>query len=180
MNFNELFKQISIQELYSNIPLLMEKNFSVVTSGNSDNYNSMIASGGGFGTHFKKPTNWCLFRSDRYTLELIEKEKTYTLCYFETKYNEEALFLASKSGRDSEKMKEVQLTMIETPLNNIAFCEAEFIIECKLTQVTTPNIEDFYGEARDYLREVYKNKVNYRKYVYGEITHVWARNKKSI
>jgi len=68
----------------------------------------MTASGGGLGMLFKKPTTWYILQATCYTLELIEKEQTYTMSYFPNEYKEQILFSGSKSGRDSEKMKEVE------------------------------------------------------------------------
>ena len=176
MKFNELFKEIKPKEICDNVFTLVGEEFSVVTAGKKENYNSMIASGGGLGLLFKKPTTWCLFRSDRYTLEMIKKEHTYTMAYFPKKYDKYALFLGSKSGRDSEKMKEVKLTSIETPLGDISFEEAKLIIQCKLTQITTPNPDDFYTqEAKDYIKKAYKEAKDHRQYVFGEITTVWVK-----
>ena len=176
MTFNELFKQISTKEIYDNVFTLVEEDLTVVTAGKNDNYNSMIASGGGLGLLLKKPTTWFIFKKDRYTLEMIKKEHTYTISYFPNKYSEQILFLGSKSGRDSEKMREVQLTSVQTPLGNISFKEARLIIECKLTQITTPNPSDFYAkEAKEYIKETYKDVNDYRQYVFGEIIHVWIK-----
>ena len=116
------------------------------------------------------------YSGDRYTLEIIQKEQTYTLSYFPNEYKEQMLFLGSKSGRDSEKMKEVELTSVQTPTGNMSFKEARLIIECKLTQLTIPNPNDFYiQEDKDAIKEAYKEANHYRKYVFGEITHVWEK-----
>ena len=118
----------------------------------------MTGSGGGFGLLFRKPTTWSVLRADRYTLELILKEQTYTMSYFPDEYKKQVLFLGSKSGRDSEKMKEVELTSVQTPSGDMSFKEARLIIECKLTQITTPNPNDFCSqESKDYINEVYKD-----------------------
>jgi flavin reductase (DIM6/NTAB) family NADH-FMN oxidoreductase RutF len=176
VNFNQLFKQISPEEISDNVFTLVGKDFFAVTAGKEERYNSMIGSGGGLGMLFKKPTTWCLIRADRYTLELIQKEQTYTMSYFPDEYKKQMLFLGSKSGRDSEKMKEVELTTVPTPSGDMSFKEARLIIECKLTQITTPNPDDFYTqEAKDYINEAYKDANDYRKYVFGEITHVWVK-----
>lgn len=176
MNFDQVFKQISPEEISDNVFTLVGKVFPVITAGTKDHYNSMTASGGGLGLLFKKPTTWSLLRADRYTLELIQKEQTYTLSYFSDEYKEQILFLGSKSGRDSDKMKEVELTHIQTPYGNTSFIEARLIIECKLTQITTPSLDDFHSqEAIDYISEAYKEANDYRKYVFGEITHVWLK-----
>ena len=175
-NFDQLFKQISPEEICDNVFTLVGKVFPVITAGKEDHYNSMTASGGGLGLLFKKPTTWCILQANRYTLEMIQKEQTYTMSYFPNEYKEQILFLGSKSGRDSEKMKEVELTSVQTPSGDMSFKEARLIIECKLTELTTPNPNDFYSqEAKDYINEAYKEANDYRKYVFGEITHVWVK-----
>jgi flavin reductase (DIM6/NTAB) family NADH-FMN oxidoreductase RutF len=178
MNFDQLFKQITQEEINSNVFALLGKlvgDATVITAGKEDHYNSMIG-GAGFGVLFRKPTTWCLIRSDRYTLELILKEQTYTMSYFPEEYRKQMLFLGGKSGRDSEKMKEVELTPVQTPSGDMSFKEAELIIECNLTQITTPHPDDFYSqEAKDWIKEAYKEESDYRKYVFGEITHIWVK-----
>jgi flavin reductase (DIM6/NTAB) family NADH-FMN oxidoreductase RutF len=176
--FDRLFKQISQEEMCDNFNVfaLTGKVFYAITAGKENHYNSMVGSGGGFGLLFRKPATWCVLRADRYTLEMIQKEQTYTLSYFPDEYKEQMLFLGEKSGRDSEKMKEVELTGIQTPYGNMSFKEARLIIECKLIQITTPNPDDFYTqEAKDYIGKAYKEASDYRRYVFGEITHVWVK-----
>ncbi len=176
MNFDQLFKQISPEKICDNVFTLVGKVFPVITAGKEDHYNSMTASGGGFGMLFMKPTTWCILKGNRYTLELIQKEQTYTMSYFPNEYKKQILFLGSKTGRDSEKMKEVELTSVQTPSGEMSFKEARLIIECKLTQITTANPDDFYSrEDIDAINEAYKEGNVYRKYVFGEITCVWIK-----
>ena len=176
MSFDQLFKQISPEEICDNVFTLVGKVFPVITAGKEDHYNSMTASGGGLGLLFGKPTTWCILRADRYTLEMIQKEQTYTMSYFPNEYKGQILFLGSKSGRDSEKMKEVELTSVQTPSGNMSFQEARLIIECKLTQITTANPDDFYTqETKDLINKAYKEANVFRKYVFGEITNVWVK-----
>ena len=47
MNFYQLFKQISPEEISDNVFTLVGKDFTVITAGKEDHYNSMTASGGG-------------------------------------------------------------------------------------------------------------------------------------
>ena len=176
MNFDQIFKSISPEEINDNVFTLVGKDFFAITAGKEVHYNSMIGSGGGLGLLFRKPTTWCVIRSDRYTLELMLKEQTYTMSYFPIEYREQMLFLGSKSGRDSDKMKEVELTSVQTPSGDISFKEARLIFECKLTQITTPHPDDFCTqEAKDYINEAYKGVNDYRKYVFGEITYAWVK-----
>jgi Conserved protein/domain typically associated with flavoprotein oxygenases, DIM6/NTAB family len=177
MEFVEIFDEIAPDEITYNVFTLVGKDFPVVTVGNKDYYNSMTASGGGLVLLFRKPSTMLLFPKKRYTLELIEKERKYTLTYFSDKYKEQVMFLGSKSGRDSDKMQTVELTGIETPDGNMSFKEAKLIIECKLSQIVVPNFpNDFYlQEDIDYLTEPYKDSGEHRRYVFGEITKVWKK-----
>ncbi|MCU7494296.1 MAG: hypothetical protein HF314_04160 [Ignavibacteria bacterium] len=176
-SFNQLFRRISPEEICDNVFTLAGKVFPVITAGKEDHYNSMTASGGGFGMLFMKPATWCILQATRYTLELIQKEKTYTMSYLPDEYKKQILFLGSKSGRDSAKMEEVELTGVQAPSGDMSFKEARLILECKLTEITTPNPDDFYTqEAKDYINEAYKGANDYRKYVFGEITRVWLKN----
>ncbi len=176
MNFDQLFKQINPEEISDNVFTLEGKDFFLITAGREDHYNSMVGSGGGLGLLFKRPTTWCIILATRYTLELIQKEQTYTLSYFPNEYKKQMLFLGGKSGRDSEKMKEVELTSVQTPTGDMSFKEARLIIECKLTALTTANPNDFYAqEDKDAINEAYKEAMAHRKFVFGEITKVWVK-----
>ncbi|MGO8806563.1 MAG: flavin reductase [Candidatus Bathyarchaeia archaeon] len=176
MSFDQLFRQISPEEICDNVFTLVGKVFAVVTAGKEDHYNSMTASGGGLGVLLRKPTSWLILQANRYTLELIQKEQTYTMSYFPDEYKKQILFLGRKSGRDSEKMKEVELTSVQTSSGDMSFKEARLIIECKLTALTTASPDDFYTqEAKDFINDAYREAKVYRKYVFGEITHVWVK-----
>ncbi|MDR0537686.1 MAG: hypothetical protein LBH04_06560 [Tannerellaceae bacterium] len=177
MNFEHIFKEISPEELLDNVFILAGKEPYVVSAGKKAKYNSMVGSGGGMGFLFKKPGTWCIFQQGRYTLELVMEEQTYTIAYFPSEYKKQMMFLGSKSGRGTDKMKEVELRCIQMPSGNISFEEARLILECKLVQVTTPAPSDFYSEeAKDWINEMYKDPREFRKYVFGEITHTWVKN----
>ena len=176
VEFEELFKEIKPIQMPDNIFLSGEA-FPVVTVGNKDSYNSMTASGGGLIILFKKLNTMLIFPKKRYTLELIKKEKKYTLSYFPLEYKKEVMFLGSKSGKDSNKMKEVKLESIELSSGNMSFKEAELIIECNLSQITTPIFPtDFFSkEAIEYMSEPYKELEEHREYVFGEVMHIWMK-----
>jgi len=176
MDFDQLFKQIPPEEIHDNVFTLVGKDFTVITAGNEDHYNSMTASGGGLGLLFMIPSAWCILRADRYTLELIQKHQTYTMSYFPNQYKKQILYLGSESGRDSEKMKKVELTSVQTPSGDMSFKEARLVLECELTALTTASPDDFFTqETKDYINEAYQEANVYRKLVFGEITHVWAK-----
>ena len=176
MKFTNLFTEIHPEEIPFNVFTLIDKILPVITAGTPKKYNSMIASGGGMGTVFRKPATWIVLAQKRYTLELIQQQGTYTLSFFPNEYKEKTMMLGKQSGRDSHKMNEIDLIAIETPQGNMTYEEANLVVECKLTQATTPLIEDFVEkETREYLVEAYKDPGEVRKFLFGEITAVWLK-----
>lgn len=181
MDFKRLFRQISPEKIPDSVFTLFGKVLPIVTVKTPENCNAMVASGGGMAVHFRKPATWLIFPTNRYTLELIKKEEAYTLSFFPDCYRDQFMLFGKTSGRDGNKMKETKLSAIETPLGNMAFEEARLIIECKLTQITCANSEDFYSdEAKEYLSQAYTDSGEIRQYVFGEITGVWERDKQTL
>jgi flavin reductase (DIM6/NTAB) family NADH-FMN oxidoreductase RutF len=176
MNFEELFTGISAEEITDNVFKLVSKDITVITSGNESAFNSMAAGWGGAGILFNKPITWCMLRANRYTLEIIKNEHTYTLSYFPDEYREQVLFFGSKSGRNTDKMKETTLTPVQTPSGNMTYKEARLVFECKLTELTTVNPDDFFNqEDRNFILGGFEEAKEYHKLVFGEITSIWVK-----
>ncbi|MDR0575340.1 MAG: flavin reductase [Tannerella sp.] len=175
-SFQELFKSIEAKDIPGDVFTLVGSDFTVITAGTASHYNSMVASWGGMGILFSKPATWCFLRANRYTLEFMRKEQAYTMAYFDDEYKDDIMLFGTKSGRDSDKMKESKLSSVQTPSGNMAYKEAKLIIECKLTEVTTVSPDDFYlEEGRNFVMDAHKEANDYHKIVFGEITNVWVR-----
>src|SRR5690606_26018691 len=152
---------------------LVGKDYSVITAGSDSLYNSMTASWGGWGQLFEVPVTWCFLNASRYTLEFIKKEQSYTMTYFPDQFKDQVIAFGSKSGRNSDKMKETTLTYVKTPSGNITYKEAKLIIECKLVEITETNPKDFYSEkGKEFVEKGKKdgNGKEYHKLVFGDIT----------
>lgn len=177
-SFDDLFQNIDPTEIKDNVFKLVGQDYSVITAGTDSAYNSMTASYGGWGQLFEKPTTWCILNANRYTLEFIKQEKKYTMSYFPDQFKEQVIAFGSKSGRNSDKMKETQFTSVKTPNGNLSYKEAKLIIECKLVEITETNPNDFYtDESKGFIEKGIKdgNGKEYHKLVFGEITNVWIR-----
>lgn len=175
-DFNNLFTEISPEQISESVFKLVGKDYTVITSGSEQKYNSMVASDGGMGLLLGKPVTWCCLRANRYTLEFIRSTKTYTMTYFDDQYKDQFLLFGKKTGRNSNKMQESTLTAIATPLGNISYKEAKLIIECSLTEITTVNPEDFYNDDnKKFIVDAQKEVGDYHKIVIGNITKVWVK-----
>ena len=175
-DFAANFAAIAPQEMTDNVFTLVGQDFSVVTAGAIPGHNSMTASFGGFGILFGKPTAWLFLRSSRYTLELMEREKTFTLSYFPDAYKEQVVFFGEMTGRGTDKMKRSTLTPISTPSGLPTYAEARLVVECALVEVTETAPGDFLtGEGRDFVGGGRDASRGYHRLVFGEITGVWVK-----
>lgn len=175
-SFNDLFTSIQPAEISESVFKLVGSDYTVITSGKPEDYNSMVASFGGWGILFEKPTTWCFLRANRHTLNYIRKEQTYTMAYFDAPFKEQIMIFGTKSGKDTNKMKEHTLTAVQTPSGSTSYKEAKLIIECKLIELTTVSPNDFYTqEGKDFVAGAYDEAKDYHKLVFGEITDVWTR-----
>ncbi len=178
--FEKIFTQISPYELTEHhFPVINQDN-CVITSGKLGEHNSMVGGVGGLGVILHKPMCLCILQESRYTLELIEKNLTYTISFFDPQYRQDMLLFGTKSGRNSNKMNETALTAIETPSGNVTYQEASWCFECRLTQenvITEKNFID--DELKKLVLKAYQEDGVYRKYVFGEILSVWQKNELS-
>jgi len=176
-SFSELFNEIEPKDIPEDVFTLIGKDFAVLTAGKPSHYNSMVAGWGGWGILFSKPTTFLMLRSNRYTLELMRKEQSYTMAFFDFEYKDDIMEFGKQSGRDSDaKMRNTRLTAVETPEGNMSFKEAKLIIECKLVQVTTVSPDDYYTEdSKKFVVDAQAETKDYHKLVFGEITKVWIR-----
>ncbi len=175
--FKETFQEIDPADYREWLSDLMrEEDYTVLTAGNDSLYNSMAASWEALALYFNSPTIMNLIGAKRYTLEFIRKHKTYTLSFLPEQYKDEVFALGSKSGRNSNKMKETKLTHVTTPLGNIAYQEASVVVECQLFEITTVNPNDFYSEeGKKFVEKAYSEAQDYHKLVYGKITKMWVQ-----
>lgn len=174
MAFEDLFVKIEADKFDENLFSLF-KNNAVLTSGTPDDFNSMTIGFGGYGQYFDGPCTWMFLRANRYTLEYIRNSKTYTIAFFDPKYEKEVLHFGMSSGRDTDKMGTHNLNSVYTPSQNIAYKEAKVIIECDLTEITTVDPDDFYTkESHEFVVEGFNDAGDYHKLVFGKINNIWV------
>ena len=104
------FREISVEELKDNPFTLINKDWMLITAGNQDKHNTMTASWGGVGELWDKYVSTIYIRPQRYTLEFVEREDFYSLCFFGPEYRQALSLCGSKSGRDVDKDAATGLT----------------------------------------------------------------------
>lgn len=80
---NPMLKEIEIAQLSFNPFTKIDQEWMLITAGDAKKCNTMTASWGGLGVLWKKYVSFIFIRPQRYTLEFIEKEEYYSLCFFD-------------------------------------------------------------------------------------------------
>ena len=104
------FREISVEQLKDNPFTLINKDWMLITAGDAEKHNTMTASWGGVGELWGKYVSTIYIRPQRYTLEFVEREEYYSLCFFGPEYREALSLCGSKSGRDVDKDAATGLT----------------------------------------------------------------------
>ena len=125
-----MFEKIDPKALDQNVFSLIGDQWMLITAGTKDQCNTMTASWGGLGVLWGKPVATVYIRPQRYTLEFVEREDTFTLCFFGEEYRKALALCGSKSGRDMDKVKECGFT-VATAEGAPYFDEADLVLVCK-------------------------------------------------
>lgn len=175
-SFSELFVEIQPDEIEGSPFSILSKNYTVVTSGFAESFNSMVIGEGMLGGSSRKLATSMRMRGNGYTLEKILETQTYTLTIFDERFKEQFMLFGQSSGRNSDKMKETTLTSVATPSGKFSYKEAYLIIECSLAETYTINLDEVYNdENHKFYEDAYNSVGSYHKVVVGDITNVWIR-----
>nr|WP_317323520.1 flavin reductase family protein [uncultured Flavonifractor sp.] len=125
-----MFEKIDPKALDQNVFSLIGDQWMLITAGTGDKCNTMTASWGGLGVLWGRPVATVYIRPQRYTLEFVEREDTFTLCFFGEEYRKALALCGSKSGREVDKVKECGFT-VATAEGAPYFEEADLVLVCK-------------------------------------------------
>ena len=163
------FKEITANELDANVFNLIGKDWTLITAGNLEKYNTMTASWGGVGVLWNKNVATIFVRPQRYTYEFVEENDYFTLSFFGGEKREELTFCGRNSGRDCNKAKECNLTAIDTN-NGVAFEESNIILVCKKMYYNDIDPQNFLDDS---INNHYNN--DYHRMYIGEIVKVLVK-----
>jgi flavin reductase (DIM6/NTAB) family NADH-FMN oxidoreductase RutF len=163
------WKQINPNELTENVFKLIGEDWTLITAGKQDDFNTMTASWGGMGVLWHKPVTTVYIRPTRYTNEFVDKNEIFTLSFFEDKYRDALTICGTISGRDEDKTAIVGLHGEPLPDGGLSYREARLAISCRKMYQDTFKPENFLdsGIERNYPKKDYHN-------IYiGEITGIF-------
>lgn len=166
-------KTLEIKELSENFFESISKEWMLVTSGTKNKFNTMTASWGGIGFLWNKPVAFVFIRPERYTYEFTEKNEFMTLSFLGEENRNIYQVCGSKSGRDTDKIKETGLQPVFTPLGNVTYKQARLTLECRKLyqqQLTPENFTD-----RDLIHKWYEGHGGFHEMYIVDIVHIFQQ-----
>ncbi|MDR0982149.1 MAG: flavin reductase [Culturomica sp.] len=165
-------KKIDVFDFQEKIVKLIAKDWMLITAGTPDKFNTMTASWGCLGNLWNKPVAIVFVRPQRYTFEFTEANDRMTLSFFPDNYRPQLTLLGTKSGRDTDKVKESGLTPIQTPYGNMTFKEARIVVEGKKLYADFFEPESFIDKSID--TSIYPTKDYHKMYII-EIENIYIK-----
>ena len=163
---NNVFKEIKPTDIPDNVFKLIGDDWMLITSGSSEDYNTMTASWGGLGVLWGEPVSFCFIRPQRYTYNFIEKNEKYTLSFFDESHRKALQYCGTHSGRDVNKASAIGMTVVNGDDNIIYFNEARLVLVCEKMYYQDLIPQNFIDSNID---KNYAKKDYHRMYV-GKIT----------
>ena len=132
---------------------LIGEEWMLVTAGTEDKFNTMTASWGGVGILWNKPVAFLFIRPERYTHGFLEENERVTLSFYGEEYRRVLQICGTKSGRDTDKVKECGITPLKLESGAMTFAESRMTLDCRKlfkTEMTEANFIDRETLAKQY------------------------------
>lgn len=165
--FNEIKPELFEQSPFK----LIGKDWMLITAEKDGKVNTMTAAWGGFGVMWAKNVAYVVIRPQRYTKEFIDNSATFSLTFLDNSFRTTLNYLGTKSGRDEDKIKNSNLTVLHT--DDIPyFEEANIVILCKKLYAQEFEPECFIAPE---LNEKWYPDVDHHTLYIAEITKILVK-----
>ena len=142
-----IMKEISIRDIKVSAPELFDGRWALLTAGDENGFNSMTVSWGALGEIWGKDAAFVFVRRSRYTYEFIEKNRVFTLSFYDEKYKPVlGRIFGSKSGRDTDKAKEAGFTPLPAD-GAVTYEQAEYTAVCRVMAAQDIEKSSFIDEG---------------------------------
>lgn len=138
----------------------------LLTTKGSDEVNSMTISWGNVGRMWNRPVFMAMVRKERYTYKLIEESNEFTVSIPYEDMKKEVAFLGSKSGRDMNKLEELNIKTLRGEVTDTPVLDIKGLhFECKVVYKTEMTDKDLDSD----IKNKWYGKESHHTLYFGEI-----------
>lgn len=160
-------KEVNYIEVSEKIQKQLTQGAFLTVKDNNENINTMTIAWGNLGFMWNKPVFTVMVRYSRHTYKLIENAEDFTVSFpTKNQLKTELSFCGSKSGRDLDKFKELNLKIQDGKrVNSPIIADCDVHLECKI--VYKQALEN--SGMNEYVKNIYGDEKDYHVLYYGEI-----------
>lgn len=122
---------IDVKELTPEVYRVFASENSLLTAGDQEDLNTMTIGWCQIGRLWNRPVCTVYVRPERYTYGFMESRDYFTVSVLPKERSKDLCFCGTKSGRDTEKIKECGLTVCHGAGDAPFFEEADDVLVCR-------------------------------------------------
>ena len=130
-----MFQKVDPKTLGLNPFAAIGDQWMLITAGTPEHCSTMTASWGGLGILWGAPMAIAYIRPQRYTKGFVDENEYFTLSFFTEDWRPQLNLCGTKSGRDTDKVKECGFTVAAGTGNAPYFEQAELVLVCRKRMV---------------------------------------------
>ena len=155
-----MLETCDVKRLEQNVFSMIGDGWMLITAGTPERCNTMTASWGGLGILWGSNVATCYVRPQRYTFGFMEANNYFSLSFFDAAYREQLKLCGTKSGRDTDKIKECGFTVFPGAGETPCIQEASLVLVCRKLYAqdlspkcfTVPEVAEQWYPEQDYHR----------------------------
>lgn len=168
------FKEIKLEDLQFDANKMFDKNWAVLVASKKDQTtNCLTISWGTYGELWGKPIMIAFIRPERFSHEFIEDSGYFSINFFDEKYKNDTLYLGTHSGRNEDKVGEVDFHYIDGAICKY-FKEANLVFILKKIYSDDFKKDNFFDKS--IIKNIYGEDGKLHTFYIGEIVQILRGN----
>lgn len=167
------FKAIAVEQDFADNGFNWFRHALLLAAGNEQQSNAMTIGWGSIGTLWRKTAVTVYVAEKRYTKQFMDNVKYFTVMAFKDRKEEILEYMGTKSGRDGDKAKALNLHTAYTENGTPFYIEADLIIECRIMYAAPFDPKCFKDEVP---KQMYSNfPAGLHTMYIGEVVNAWQK-----
>ncbi len=167
------FKAIAVEQEFADNGFNWFRHALLLAAGDEQHSNAMTIGWGGIGTLWRKTAVTVYVAEQRYTKQFMDKAQYFTVMAFSDRKEEILEYMGTKSGRDGDKTKALNLHTAYTENGTPYYIEADMVIECRIMYAAPFDPKHFKDDVPKQMYDNFPAGLH-TEYI-GEVVNAWKK-----
>lgn len=167
------FKEIAVTQEFEHNGFNWFKHALLLAAGDSASSNAMTIGWGGIGTLWGRTALTVYVAEKRYTKQFMDQAQYFTVMAFDKEHANVLQYMGSKSGRDTDKARDMNLHTAFTANGTPYYTEAQMVVECRIMYAAPFDPQHFKDSVP---KRMYSNfSAGIHTMYIGEVVGAWQK-----